>query len=80
MIAPTLRKLSSSRLTTSEIADLLQKHIGPVPTEIRCREVLAELSRIKDQDKRIAAQVLLEMAEGGPCERLNQVIQFLKFK
>jgi hypothetical protein len=80
MVASTLRKLSSSRLAPSELADLVQKHIGPIPTEARCREALDQLSRLKNEKTRIPAQVLAELADGGACDKLNLVLQLLRSK
>ena len=48
MVNSVLKKLGSTGLSATEIAALLEKHIGSASNEAHCNEALQAIARIKN--------------------------------
>jgi hypothetical protein len=78
---PTLKKISSAK-SASEIAELLQKHIGDGTNQKHCEAACDAVRRIRNEDIRTFLQrqkVLLnvEGAEVNWCEFARFIISLL---
>ena len=74
MTNPVLKSLSRQGLSRSEIADLLEKHIGPGTNELHCKEAFDALNRIRDLQVGIPARVTGLLIGNGSnyCEMVRQ--------
>jgi len=77
---PVLKKLRDRSLSSGELANLLQKHIGDGLNEIHCREAVEALRRISDEGSRVAAEVTAELVRHscGDCEAVQRVIEMFR--
>ena len=80
MTNPTLKKLSDPTLSRSEIADLLEKHIGVGDNEWHCQSAYDALMRIRDTDTRDLARIfaILTKDQDKYCDSIRQVIRILR--
>lgn len=82
MTNPIIKKLSSSNLTRQDVADLLEKHIGPSNNEEHCKAAFEALSRIKDLDtnglSKGTANFVLYPNKESYCQAIRNVIKVLR--
>jgi hypothetical protein len=78
---PTLKGLAKSGLSKTEIANLIEKHIGPGTNEWHCEEALKELRRLRAEKSEIcqyASAFKLLDQNSTPCEIAFLLIKFLR--
>ena len=77
MANPVLKKLSKPGIPDSEIADLLEKHIGMGSNESHCRDAFEALRRIKNHDSVAVARVVSLLVSNGSnyCEMVRQAAE-----
>ena len=77
---PILKRLSQPGISSSTIADLLQKHIGAGSNEEHCRQALEALRKVKDQRTVAPARVLAMLLANGnnQCELVRNAIEQLR--
>ncbi len=76
---PILRKLSGSRLTRSEVADLLEKHVGDYLNEYHCKQAYEAISQIPDESIKASALVIAKIFQDkGPCEFVKVIVRNLR--
>lgn len=77
MANPILKKLSKPGISNSEIAKLLQKHIGTGLNEAHCKDAFEALNRIKLKPVANIARVVGMLAGNGSnyCEMVRQAVE-----
>lgn len=78
---PILKKLSNPHISRSEIADLLEKHIGTNPSMHHCQEAVQAIQRIRDEHTGEVAKVLVSLLpqpDEDPCKTVDIVIGMLR--
>lgn len=80
MTNPVLRKLSNPKLSASEVADLLEKHVGTSESEYHCGQALEALVRLKDERASLLSKVVLSLSPSGDrnCKVLKFIIDMLR--
>lgn len=79
-INPLLGKLTGPLRTPADVADLLERHIGDGTDELRCREALAALQRIRKDHPSYYLRVALRALDGNgtPCELVRAVVTTIR--
>lgn len=77
-MTPILKKISSSRVASDEIANLLEKHLGPDPSETHCIQAIEAVGRIRDLQVRGSLKVVMLVCGGSPCNQVKQLPEFLR--
>ncbi len=76
---PTLRKISSAK-SASEIADLLQKHIGEGTNQSHCKDACeAAIQRIENGELKQVIQVIINVNSSYSwCQTAQVIIAMLR--
>jgi len=82
MVNPTLKKLSNSKLSDDELADLLEKHIGQETNLYACQVAFEALTRTKKIEIKKFAFILNRFSDGDIdyCDLIRSVIAHLRSK
>lgn len=77
---PVLKKLRNRKLSPSDIADLLERHIGDGLNEAHCRDACDALHTIGHEKANSYARVIKAMLDYEPnkCEIVKSVILALR--
>ena len=77
---PVLKKLSAPGQSASQIANLLEKHIGDGENEQICSEACGALIRIRDAEKNSIVRTTMNLAssDGSSCQTIKSVIACLR--
>lgn len=73
-------KLTDRRLSLTDIADALERHIGDKLDPSRCKEAYDALKRIRKDSPNLYVRTALRNldSEGSPCECVRAVIKQLR--
>jgi hypothetical protein len=79
-MVPILRKLSAPGLAPSDIADILERHVGAAIDERLCAEACEALRRIRKDATNFYVRVAMKSldAAGDPRAQIRKVIATLR--
>lgn len=75
---PTLRKIRSAK-SASEVADLLQKHIGEGANQSHCKDACEAIQRIENEEIKQSIRAMLVVHDNSNwCDTAQVIIATLR--